>query len=192
MRSACHFSPVIAVLAALSCERASIVGNTSEPEPEPALLQVPSEAHARERQPEQTPTLTIAIYSDDSPTPQPRFSIAATRDLNICSTWTALEGEHYETRHFYAPPGELYYQKLIPFSTDIDQPYPFTQPVSIPHATAIRPVLPNDRGELIVCDQLAVGGAWIGDHQLTGTWRIDISLDDAKHAANSFGFEITH
>jgi|GEM_PF-6876152 hypothetical protein len=185
MRLACRSNQswlALSLLAALSCDRSK-----PEPEPEPALLQVPAEPSVRERE---TPTLTITARSDETSTPQTRFSIAATRDLHICSTWSALEGEHFETRHFYAPPGELYYQKLIPFSTDIEAPYPFTHPVSIPHATAIRPVLPNERGELVVCDQLAVAGAWIGDHQLTGAWRLDISLDDSKTAANSFSFEI--
>jgi hypothetical protein len=180
MRSAYRFELALTLLAALSCER-------PEPEPEPALLQVPAE---RERELGRAPTLTIIGYSDDRSTPQTRFSIAATRDLHICSQWSALEGEHFETRHFYAPPGELYYQKLIPFSTDIEEPYPFTHPVSIPHATTIRPVLPNERGELVVCDQLAIAGAWIGDHQLTGGWRLDIALDGAQDAANSFSFEL--
>ena len=189
MRSACRSSQawlLLSTVAALSCDDPSTID--SAPEPEPALLRVPAGPPARESQ--QAPTLTISLYNADMATPQKRFSIATTRDLAVCSTWSTLEGEHYETRQFYAPAGELYYQKLLPFSTDIDQPYPFTQPVSIPHATVIQPVLPNARGELVVCDQLAVAGAWIGDHQLTGTWRLDISLDDAKTAADSYSFEI--
>lgn len=181
----------LGLLAAIGCDdRATMAAGSGTPAP--AAVELDSETAESESKP--APTLTIAIYdtplTDPPQAAQTQFSIARTRDLHICATWSALEGEHFEIRQFYAPSGELYYQKLIPFSTDIDQPYPFTHPVSIPHATLIQPALPNARGELVVCDQLAVAGAWIGDHQLTGAWRLDISLDGAKSAALSHSFDI--
>jgi hypothetical protein len=181
----------------------------SEPEPAPApepaadgLVDAaaakpaaPPHNPAPDNEPQEAPPPhSLALYdrppSDTPGAPQTRFSIAHTRDLYACSSWSALEGEHFETRRFYAPQGELYYQKLLPFSTDTAEPHPFTHPVAIPHATTIQPVLPNQRGELVVCDALAVAGAWIGDHQLTGAWRIEVVLDGATSPAISQAFEI--
>jgi hypothetical protein len=148
-------------------------------------------------EPEPTATPALAIALSDKPLAdvtsalcQTRFSIATTRELYIYSIWSELEGEHTELRRIYARSGELYYEKLIPFSTEIDEPYPFTRNVGIPHATIVQPVTPDERGNLVVRDYFGVAGTWVGEHQLVGTWRIEISLDRAKTPTLALNFEI--
>lgn len=197
MRSPCRFSRArrgvlaFAFLAALSCEDAYFEAIDHETRVDPARAPKPG---GLPPEPTQTPMVAIAVYDspqpDTPPTSPQRFSIANTRDLYIYSIWSALEGEHFETRQFYAPSGELYSQKLIPFSTDIDEPYPFTQSVSIPHGTVIQPVLPNERGNLVVRDQLPILGARIGERQLTGTWRLEVSLDGSRTPTLAHSFEL--
>jgi hypothetical protein len=194
MRSPCQFSRrdvlTLSAIAVLSCESDPPVAAVSgETQIDPARDTKPSRP-----EPDQTPMLTIAIYDepqpDTPPTDRNSFSIASTRDLYVYSIWSALEGEHFELRQFYAPSGRLYYQKLIPFSTDIDEPYPFTQAISIPHANTIQPVMPNERGNIVVRDQLTLASTSNGGGPPPGMWRIDVSLDGAKTPTLAQRFEL--
>jgi len=209
MRSRCHFScwrraalASVILGAAASCgsdrtiftaadSRETAVAPARDPE---GPYEPRSKPPNPEPEPNAAPALTIALYDSPQPnTPNPtrtRFSIASTRELYAYSIWSGLEGEHFETRQFYAPSGDLYYQKLISFSTSIDEPSPLTQHVAIPHALSIRPVMPNERGDVVVRDFLAVAGASIGDHQITGTWRLEVSLDGAKTPTLAHNFEL--
>jgi hypothetical protein len=140
------------------------------------------------------PTVTAAL-SDGPIVGDPRdavatFSIATVRELFIYTTWSNLDGEHYEIRQFKTPSGDLYYQKMIPFSTALDEPAPFTLTVDIPHATVIQPVQPDANGNLVVNDYIAVGGSWIGDHQITGTWTLQVYLDGASTPSSTQTFEL--
>jgi hypothetical protein len=64
------------------------------------------------------------------------------------------------------------------------------QQIAIPHAFSIRPVMPNERGDVVVRDYLAVAGASIDDHQIIGTWRLEVSLDGAKTPTLAHNFEL--
>lgn len=194
MRSPCRLNRrnvlTLSAIAVLSCESdARVAAVSGETQIDPARDTKPSRP-----EPDQTPMLTIAIYDqpqpDTPPMTQNSFSIASTRDLYVYSIWSALEGEHFELRQFYDPSGELYYQELIAFSTDIDAPSPFLQPVSFPHATAIHPVMPNERGNVVVRDQLSLADASTSDRPLTGTWRVQVSLDGAKTPALAQSFAL--
>jgi len=107
------------------------------------------------------------------------FSVQSVRELFIHTVWSDLKGEHTETRKFYSPSGELYYEKLTPFSTDIEAPVTYEKPVSIPHASSIQATPLDSNGNAIVSDYLSVGGTWISDRAMTGIWTVEIYLDDA-------------
>ena len=130
-----------------------------------------------------TPTATL-IFNESAtthvaPSVLQGFSVKSVRELFIHTIWSNLKGAHTETRKFYSPSGELYYEKLTPFSTEIDAPLPFEQPVSIPHASSIQATPLNSKGNAVVTDYLSVGGTWISDRSMTGIWTVEIYLDDA-------------
>jgi hypothetical protein len=205
MRSPCRFSrwrrdalAIVVLGAAMSCGSDRIISTAADSrETEMAPARDPGGPYWPRPEPpypEPVPTLTIALYDSPQPnTPNPTqttFSIASTRELYAYSIWSGLEGEHFETRRFYTPSDDLYYQELIPFSTESDEPYPFTQRVAIPHALTVQPVTPNERGEVVIRDYLAVAGAPIGDRQITGTWRLEVSLDGEKTPFLAHNFEL--
>lgn len=147
--------------------------------------------------PEETPPVITAtlIFNESAssyvPSPAPQeFSIFVVRDLFIHTVWSGLTGEHSEIRKFYMPSGELYYQKLTPFSTDIEAPVPFEKQVDIPHATSVLPTPPDANGKVIVTDYLPIAGTWISDRSLTGTWTVEIYLDEAAAPSVSSDIEL--
>lgn len=157
--------------------------------PAPPADAGPSDASAVEPPADAAPSATLIFNESPSsyvPSPAPQeFSIQSVRELYIHTFWTGLTGEHTETRKFFLPSGELYYQRLVPFSTDIDAPVPFDREVGIPHATSVQPTPPDADGNVIVTDYLSVAGTWISDRSLTGTWTLEIHLDEAATPAVS-------
>jgi hypothetical protein len=118
------------------------------------------------------------------------FSITGVRELFVCTIWSGLAGEHTELMRFRAPDGEIYYQKLIAFSTTATAPMPFTRPVDVPHDEVVRALEVEANGELVVGDYIALAGAWIGDHGMIGPWQLEVFLDGAKVPSVSSSFEL--
>jgi hypothetical protein len=115
-----------------------------------------------------------------TPSPaQAQFSVSTERELFMHSVWSNLSGQHQELRRIYSPDGELFYEKVIPFSSDISEPVPYTEEESVPHALFVQPVTFDAHGDLVVSDYIAVAGAWIGDHAMIGDWRLEVYLDGA-------------
>ena len=146
---------------------------TSEPDPieePPAPVVVPTATLVFSESP--------TMPADPSQAPQ-QFSVQSVRELFIHSVWSNLTGEHSEIRKFYSPSGELYYQKLTPFSTDLEAPVPFERSVGIPHARTVQATPLDANGHVVVADHLSVAGTWISDRAMTGIWSVEIYLDDA-------------
>jgi hypothetical protein len=122
--------------------------------------------------------------------PAPEFSVSAVRELRVTSVYTQLTGQHRELRRFFAPSGDLYYEKLVAFSTDIRAPVPFDARVTQPHSHHVAPVAPDARGRVLVSDFFAVAGTWISDRGMTGTWRLDVHLDGARTPSASVKLEL--
>jgi hypothetical protein len=118
------------------------------------------------------------------------FSVSDVRELFVCTFWSGLAGEHTELRKFHAPGGEIYYQKLIAFSTSAAGPVPFTRAVDVPHEEMVRPLEVDADGELVVGDYIALAGAWIGDHGMIGPWQLEAFLDGEKVPSVSASFEL--
>jgi hypothetical protein len=84
-----------------------------------------------------------------------QFSAAALRDLLITVTYQNLAlGSHSQRLQLYTPDGALYQQ----FSTAFAVGGSVSQPET----------------------RLPVGGTWITQHSLYGTWRVEVYLDQAR------------
>lgn len=142
------------------------------------------------------PTATLIFSSewvDDGMVPEAesRFSIRTLRELHIYTVWENVEGDHEELRKFYSPDGSLYYQKLLAFSTSSSTEKPFLTSKAVPRAPMIQPAGLTDDGEAVVRDYLPVGGTWISEHGMTGTWRIEVFLDGNATASGLGTLELT-
>jgi hypothetical protein len=164
-----------------------------DPGPSDPIVVEPPPLVVEEPAPVVTPKATLVFNESASthtgPAPQ-QFSVHSVRELFIHSVWSDLTGEHTETRKFYSPSGELYYEKLTPFSTEIDAPVPYERPVSIPHASSIQATPLDTNGNVIVTDYLSVGGTWISDRSMTGIWTVEIYLDDATKPSLTSDLEL--
>lgn len=129
-----------------------------------------------------------AAYSASPPTGE--FSVQSVRELFIHTVWSDLKGDHTETRKFYSPSGELYYEKLTAFSTNIEAPVPFERPVSIPHSASVQATPLDANGNVIVSDYLSIAGTWISDRAMTGIWTVEVYLDDATKPSVTSDLEL--
>jgi hypothetical protein len=87
-----------------------------------------------------------------------QFSAAALRDLLITVVYQNLAlGPHTQRLHLYAPDGALYQQFSTAFVVEGSVSRPETR--------------------------LLVGGTWITQHSLYGTWRVEVYLDQARTPA---------
>jgi hypothetical protein len=83
------------------------------------------------------------------------FSAAALRDLLITVTYQNLAlGSHTQRLNLYAPDGALYQQFATAFAVGGSVAQPETR--------------------------LPVGGTWITQYSLYGTWRVEVYLDQAR------------
>jgi len=93
------------------------------------------------------------------------FSAKALRDLLIRVDYRALApGRHTQRLAFYAPDGALYQQ----FATAFEVGAPAHQAPGGPS------------GSTQVETRLLVGGTWITQYSLYGTWRVEVYLDQAR------------
>jgi hypothetical protein len=134
--------------------------------------------------------ITSAPTSASSGPMSMEFSVSEVRELYVSSVHVQLTGEHRELRRFYPPSGDLYYEKLLAYSTDLTEPAPFVDPVSIPHSTQIVPVAPDVLGRLLISDVFPVAGTWISDRSMTGSWRVESYLDGATEPDATVQFEL--
>lgn len=136
--------------------------------------------------------VAYGVPSDGASEPMPSdFSVSETRELYIYSVHSGLVGEHRELRRFYAPSGDLYYEKLLAYSTDLDEPIPFMdERVTIPRSKQVAAVKPDENGRLVISDVFPVAGTWISDRAMTGTWNVEMYLDGAKQASSTLQLEL--
>jgi hypothetical protein len=118
------------------------------------------------------------------------FSVTGVRELFACAIYSGLVGEHTQLMRFYAPNGEVFYEKLLAFSTVASAPVPFMPHVELAHDGFVRPVTLDEQGQIAVGDYLALAGAWIGDRGMVGPWQLEIFLDHGTEPIASAGFEL--
>jgi hypothetical protein len=107
------------------------------------------------------------------------FSAAALRDLLILVEYRDLApGRHTQRLHLYGPDGALYQQFSTAFAVEGAGARPRAEAPPA-HGTAHRDHF-GSPGIVPVETRLPVGGTWITQHSLYGTWRVEVYLDQAR------------
>jgi hypothetical protein len=129
-------------------------------------------------------------------TTQDTFPIADLRDLFVFVVWPGVSGHHVQTVEFLLPDESLYSSKKTRFS--IGGAAPMTTAATESknevapappaphlmadankvHAEGIPTLLMKSRGDSAVLTVLPVGGTYITQRNLSGTWRVRVLLDD--------------
>jgi hypothetical protein len=129
-------------------------------------------------------------------TTQNTFPIVDLRDLFVFVVWPGVSGQHVQTVEFLLPGGSVYSTKKTRFSIRGASPVAAMAPAfknevspapPAPHliadANKIHPegiptLLMKSRGDSSVLTVLPVGGTYITQRNLSGTWRVRVFLDD--------------
>ncbi len=129
-------------------------------------------------------------------TTQDTFPIADLRDLFVFVVWPGVSGQHVQTVEFLLPGGSIYSSRKTRFSIGGASPLAARAPAfnnevspapAAPHLVAdankvhpegITTLLMKSRGDSSVLTVLPVGGTYITQRNLSGTWRVRVFLDD--------------
>ena len=137
-------------------------------------------------------------------TTQNTFPIADLRDLFVFVVWPGVSGQHVQTVQFLLPGGSVYSTRKTRFSIGGASPVAAMAPAfknevspapPAPHliadANKIHPegiptLLVKSRGDSSVLTVLPVGGTYITQRNLSGTWRVRVFLDDRLALESEF------
>jgi hypothetical protein len=139
-----------------------------------ALLAGTVPAAASGRTPVAPATLQIVGLTNAGTSQQgTSFSLATLRDLRIIAWWN-VAGAHVQRLELRAPDGSLYQRLTRPFNTrtSVVQKRGAHQP-----GVAVETLLP-------------VGGTWITEYSLVGSWQIDLYLDNSRTPVASKSFQL--
>lgn len=100
------------------------------------------------------------------------FGTNSLRDLLVVVEYRGLSGIHLQRVEFYAPDGSLYQR--------VDR--------EVRLASGRTPAGRANRVEV----RLPVGGTWITQNSLLGTWRVEVYLDSETAPATRGAFVLTH
>lgn len=96
------------------------------------------------------------------------FTVTEVRDLFVFVAWQGVSGLHAQELRFVLPDGNLYQNKTTKFTAETGStPIPDVQIAKL------------SQGEPTVVSALPVGGTFITQHFLTGTWAVEVYLDGA-------------
>src|SRR6266550_8701907 len=159
-----------------------------------------SDVRLRARRPQPRPRGPEIFYCETPDTScrttQDTFPIADLRDLFVFVVWPGVSGQHVQTVEFLLPGGSIYSSRKTRFSIGGASPLAaralaFNNEVSpapaAPHLVAdankvhpegITTLLMKSRGDSSVLTVLPVGGTYITQRNLSGTWRVRVFLDD--------------
>ena len=108
------------------------------------------------------------------------FEIDGTRDLFIFVAWRGVRGAHAQELRLILPDGNHYQTLATHFTTEPTAPSSEIQ------------VAKRSRGEPTVVSALAVGGTFITQHMLSGTWGAKVYLDGKLVNESSFILRPSH
>ncbi len=119
----------------------------------------------------------VGLLHDGKQLPGGRhFTTRTLRDLLLVVEYRALPaGPHTQRLKLFAPDGALYQQFTTEFAVNGDPARGHGY-----RGTAWRPVE----------TRLPVGGTWITEHSLYGTWRLEVYLDAASQPTESHPFTL--
>ncbi len=118
------------------------------------------------------------------------FSLAETRDLSIVTCWKKLQGDHLQTMHIYGPDGHLFQKRVVPFSTESQRRTRRRKMRGIENAVDVRHARPR-KGRQEVTVNFPITGTWVSQHQMVGTWRVEVYHNEAKTPSATGSFTLT-
>jgi len=137
-------------------------------------------------------------------TTQDVFSIAELRDLYVFIVWPGLTGQHVQTTEFYLPDDSIYSTKktqfivggvaafsaMAPAYQNEVSPLPPARHLMADanriHTHGIPSLLMKSRGDSSILTVLPVGGTYITQRNLSGTWHVRVLLDDRLALESTF------
>src|SRR6267378_5437230 len=193
---------IFASLGLLSCVSREVDAQSSKRlvKPDEDKGDSSSDARLRVRRPQPRPRGPEIFYCETPDTScrttQDTFPIADLRDLFVFVVWPGVGGQHVQTVEFLLPDGSAYTSSKTRFSIGSARPvaamaHEFKNEVSPTppaphlmadanqnHAEGIPTLLMKSRGDSSILTVLPVGGTYITQRNLSGTWRVRILLDD--------------
>jgi hypothetical protein len=167
-----------------------------------------SDARLRARRPQPRPRGPEIFYCETPDTScrttQNTFPIVDLRDLFVFVVWPGVSGQHVQTVEFLLPDGSIYSTKKTRFSIGGASPVAAMAPAfknevspappaphliaeaNKIHADGIPTLLMKSRGDSSVLTVLPVGGTYITQRNLSGTWRVRVFLDDRLALESEF------
>jgi hypothetical protein len=167
-----------------------------------------SDARLRARRPQPRPRGPEIFYCETPDTScrttQNTFPIVDLRDLFVFVVWPGVSGQHVQTVEFLLPDGSIYSTKKTRFSIGGASPVAAMAPAfknevspappaphliadaNKIHAEGIPTLLMKSRGDSSVLTVLPVGGTYITQRNLSGTWRVRVLLDDRLALESEF------
>jgi len=137
-------------------------------------------------------------------TTQEVFSLAELRDLYVFVVWPGVAGQHVQTVQFFLPDGSLYASKRTQFiiggvmafsaagpaiQNEVSPMPParhLTADANKIHTEGIPSLLMKSRGDSSILTVLPVGGTFITQRNLSGTWGVRVLLDDRLVLQSAF------
>jgi hypothetical protein len=137
-------------------------------------------------------------------TTQEVFSLAELRDLYVFVVWPGVAGQHVQTVQFFLPDGSIYASKKTQFiiggvmtvsavGSAIQNEVSPTPPArhlladaNKVHSGGIPSLLMKTRGDSSILTVLPVGGTFITQRNLSGTWGVRVFLDDRLMLQSAF------
>jgi hypothetical protein len=136
-------------------------------------------------------------------TTQEVFSLAELRDLFVFVAWPGVAGQHVQTVQFFLPDSSLYASKKTQFiiggvmastagpafQNEVSPTPPARHLMADAnkiHVEGIPSLLMKSRGDSSILTVLPVGGTFITQRNLSGTWSVRVFLDDRLVLQSSF------
>jgi hypothetical protein len=105
-----------------------------------------------------------------------QFWLDELRSLHVCIVWEGLSGTYAAQLKFVTPDGNVYQTMTLAFVTAAAPATVATLEVEGRHHDVKRAGWGN-KGESLLVAPLPVAGTYITQHNLTGEWKVEISLD---------------
>jgi hypothetical protein len=159
-----------------------------------------SDLRLRIRPPQPRPRAAEIFYCETPDTTcrttQDVFPLAELRDLYVFVVWPGVAGQHVQTMEFLLPDGSMYSTKktqfiiggvmtfsaVAPGSQKEVSPLPPARHLMADanriHAQGINSLMMKSRGDSSILTVLPVGGTYITQRNLSGTWHVRVLLDD--------------
>jgi hypothetical protein len=162
----------------------------------------------RGRRPQPSPRGPEIFYCETPDTScrttQDTFPIADLRDLFVFVVWPGVSGQHVQTVEFLLPDGSIYSSNktqfiiggpvfsaaMVPAFQNVVAPTPPARHLMADankiHSEGIPTLLMKSRGDSSILTVLPVGGTYITQRNLSGTWRVRVLLDDRLALESEF------